>query len=239
MVSLRQLLGEFIKQFLGHSLKLVDGNKIQTCTQKSDEPAQGYYNQLDSLFKENSGLPSEVDSVWVAFNSMLINGLNWDLYILVIGSAGKEFTCNAGDLGLIPGFCRSPGEGNSYPFQYSGLENSKDCIVHGVAKNWKRLSDFHFPFPWGFPGNSVSKESACNAGDPSSISGSGRPRSLSPREGIGYPLQYFWAFLMAYPVKNLPAMWETWVQSLAWEYALEKGMATHSSILARRISWTI
>jgi len=44
---------------------------------------------------------------------------------------------------------------------------------------------------------------------------------------------------MAYPVKNLPAMWETWVQSLGWEYALEKGMAAHSSILARRISWTI
>ena len=47
------------------------------------------------FFKENSDLPSEVDSVWVAFNSMLINGLNWDLYILVIGLAGKEFTCNA------------------------------------------------------------------------------------------------------------------------------------------------
>ena len=58
--------------------------------------------QLDYFFKENSDLPSEVDSVWVAFNSMLINGLNWDPYILVIGSAGKEFTCNAGDLGSIP-----------------------------------------------------------------------------------------------------------------------------------------
>ena len=192
-------------------------------------------NLIFFFFKENSDLPSEVDSVWVAFNSMLINGLNCDLYILVIGLAGKEFTYNAGDLGSIPGFCRSPGEGNSYPFQYSGLENSKDCIVHGVAKNWTRLSNFHFHFPWGFPGSSVGKESACNVGDPSSISGSGR----SPGEGIGYPLQYFWAFLMAYPVKNLPAMWETWVQSLGWEYALEKGMATHSSILATRISWTI
>ena len=93
-------------------------------------------NLIFFFFKENSDLPSEVDSVWVAFNSMLINGLNCDLYILVIGLAGKEFTYNAGDLGSIPGFCRSPGEGNSYPFQYSGLENSKDCIVHGVAKNW-------------------------------------------------------------------------------------------------------
>ena len=87
----------------------------------------------------------------------------------------------------------------------------------------------------GFPDSSVGKESSCNAEDPCLIPGSGR----SPGEEIGYPLQYFWAFLMAYPVKNLPAMWETWVQSLGWEYALEKGMATHSSILATRISWTI
>ena len=45
---------------------------------------------------------------------------------------------------LIPGLGRSPGEGNDYPLQYSGLENSVDCIVHGVAKSWTRLSDFHF-----------------------------------------------------------------------------------------------
>ena len=52
------------------------------------------------------------------------------------GSADKESTCDAGDLGLIPGLGRSPGEGNSYLLQYSGLENSMDCIVHGVAKSW-------------------------------------------------------------------------------------------------------
>ena len=50
------------------------------------------------------------------------------------GSAGKESACNAGDLGSIPGLGRSPGEGNSYPLQYSGLENSTDSIVHGVSK---------------------------------------------------------------------------------------------------------
>ena len=60
----------------------------------------------------------------------------------------------------------------------------------------------------------------------------------SPVEGIGYPLQYSWASLVAQLVKNLPAMWKTWVQSLGWEDPLEKGMATHSSILAWRISWT-
>ena len=51
------------------------------------------------------------------------------------GSAGKEFTCNAGDLGSIPRLGRSPGEGKGYPLQYSGLENSMDCTVHGVAKS--------------------------------------------------------------------------------------------------------
>ena len=51
------------------------------------------------------------------------------------GSEGKESTCNVGDLGLIPGLRRSPGKGNGYSLQYSGLENSMDCIVHGVAKS--------------------------------------------------------------------------------------------------------
>ena len=83
----------------------------------------------------------------------------------------------------------------------------------------------------GFPGSSAGKESACNAGDPGSIPGSGR----SPGEGIGYPLQYFWASLVAQTVKNPPAMWETWVQFLGWEDTLEEGTATLSSILAWRI----
>ena len=60
------------------------------------------------------------------------------------GSDGKESACNEGDLGLIPGLGRSPGEGKGYPFQYSGLENSMDCIVHEVAKSWTLLNDFHF-----------------------------------------------------------------------------------------------
>ena len=59
------------------------------------------------------------------------------------GSAGKESACNLGDLGLIPGLGRSPGEGKGYPLQYSGLENSMDCIVHRVAKSRTQLSDFH------------------------------------------------------------------------------------------------
>ena len=60
------------------------------------------------------------------------------------GSAGKQSACNAGDLGLIPGLGRSPGEGKGHPLQYFGLENSMDCIVHGVTKTRTRLSDCHF-----------------------------------------------------------------------------------------------
>ena len=58
------------------------------------------------------------------------------------GSAGKQFTCNVGDLGSIHRLGRSPGKGKHYPLQYSGLENSKDCRVFGVAKSWTRLSNF-------------------------------------------------------------------------------------------------
>ena len=58
------------------------------------------------------------------------------------GLTDKESTCNVGNLDSVPGLGRSPGEGKSYPLQYSGLENSMDYIVHGVAKSWKRLSDF-------------------------------------------------------------------------------------------------
>ena len=83
----------------------------------------------------------------------------------------------------------------------------------------------------GFPDSSVGKESTYNAGDLGSIPGSGR----APGEGIGYPLQYSWASLVAQLVKNLPAMQETWVRPLGWEDPLEEGMATHSSILAWRI----
>ena len=81
----------------------------------------------------------------------------------------------------------------------------------------------------GFPGSSAGKEFTCSAGDPSCLPGSGR----SAGEGIGYPLQYSWASLVAQLVMNLPAMWETWVWSLGWEDLLENGKATHFSILPR------
>jgi len=71
----------------------------------------------------------------------------------------------------------------------------------------------------GFPGSSAGKESTCNAGDPGSIPGPGR----SARAGIGYPLQYSWAFLVAQLVKNPPTTQETWIRSLSWVDPLEKG----------------
>ena len=84
---------------------------------------------------------------------------------------------------------------------------------------------------WGLSDSSVGKESACNAGDPSLIPGSGR----SPGEGIGYPLQYSWSFLVAQLVKNPHAMRKTWVQSLGWEDPLEKGQAKRASLIAQLV----
>ena len=84
----------------------------------------------------------------------------------------------------------------------------------------------------GFPGSSAGKESSYNAG----VLGSIPELRSSPGKGIGHSLQYFGVSLVAQMVKNLPAMQETWVRSLDWKDPLEEGMATHSSILAWRIS---
>ena len=104
------------------------------------------------------------------------------------GSAGKESACNMGDMGSIPGLGRSPGEGKGYPLLYSGLENSTDCIVHGVAKNRTRLSDFHTSLSVScrFPRWLSGKEFTCNAGDVGSIPGSRKALG----EGNGNPLQF-------------------------------------------------
>ena len=90
------------------------------------------------------------------------------------------------------------------------------------------MSDYHRVL--GFPDSS-----ACSAGDPGLIPGLG----ISAGDGIGCPLQSSWASLLAQLVKNLPAIRETWVRSLGWEDPLEKGKATHSSILAWRMPWAV
>ena len=89
------------------------------------------------LVKQDSGAP-------LGKNSVSKGGLGF-----LGGSDGKESICNVGDLGSIPRFGGCPGEGNGYPLQYSGLENSMDrggwqATVHGVSKRWTQLSDFHF-----------------------------------------------------------------------------------------------
>ena len=81
--------------------------------------------------------------------SLFANGV-WPVLLYMLGfpcdSAGNESTCNEGDLGSIPGLGRSPGEGQSYSLQHSGLENLMVCLVHGVPRSRTQLSDFHFHF---------------------------------------------------------------------------------------------
>ena len=109
------------------------------------------------------------------------------------------------------------------------------CSIPGSGRFPWRRARLPTPVFLGFPCGSVGKESACKAADPSLIPGLGR----SAGEGIGYPLQYPWASLVAQLVKNPPAVRESWVWFLGWKDPLEKGKATHSSILAWRIPWTV
>ena len=99
-------------------------------------PLCGFIRAFARIIDQHHFSPLLGFSVWLFSN--------WSI-VAFLGSVGKESTCNAGALGLIPGLGRKfPGGGNSYPLQYSGLENSMDCIVHGVTKSQTRLSDFHF-----------------------------------------------------------------------------------------------
>ena len=92
---------------------------------------------VHGITKRWTWLTTQIQAVCLQFRYLPIFGLH-------CGSAPKESTCNEGDLGSILGLGRYPGEGKGYPLQYSGLENFKDCIVHGVAKGRMWLRDFHF-----------------------------------------------------------------------------------------------
>ena len=132
-----------------------------------------------------------------------------------------------------PRRCRTNrGTGPAQPVMERVLLEEKVCTSGPVLCIPRICANIQY---LGFPDSSAGKESACNAGDPGSIPGSGR----SPGEGIGYPLQDSWASLVAQLVKNPPVMQETCVPSLGWEDPLEKGTATHCRILAWRIPWTI
>ena len=109
-------------------------------------------------------------------------------------------------------------------------------IIKKLASNWnKYFLKKLFNVPNGYLGNSAGKESTYNEGDPGLIPESGR----LTREGIGYPLQYSWAYLVAYLVKNLPAMWKTWFDPWVGEIPWRRERTTDFNILAWRIPWTV
>ena len=116
-----------------------------------DPPAMQETPQLDSWFKKihwrRNRLPTPV---FLGFPC---------------GSAGKESTCNVGDLGWIPGLGRSPGDDKGYPPQYSGLENFMDSIAHGVAKSQTGLRDFYFHFFKLSNNNEDFLKSSCNSAE--------------------------------------------------------------------------
>ena len=179
----------------------------------------------------------------------------WELaFSLPHGSGGfashphysMHLLCPAGfsQLWALPWPCtliRITHQGYSHPTAASGLnlillqpkwsQNASPALLAFLGPDAAKL------LPWPrIPGSLTDTRefaplmcsSACNTGDPGSIPGPGR----FPGEGIGYPLQYSWASLVAHLVKNLNAMWETWVWSLGWEDPLEQEMATYSNILA-------
>ena len=137
-------------------------------------------------------------------------------------------------MSYVLNICVSP-KFMGFPDSSIGKDSACQCrrpwFKSWVGKICWRRDRLPIPVFLGFPGGSIGKESACNAGDPCLILGLGR----LPGEGIGYLFQYSWASLVAQIVKNLPAMWETWAQTLCWEDLLGKGLVTHSSILAWRI----
>ena len=110
------------------------------------------FSHFLSLFQLSSSASSSSScffllSLLFLFSLLFLLKLMYKWHALIpCGSAAKEPTCNAGGLGSIPGVGRSLGEGKGYSLQYSGLENSMDYAVHGIAKSWTQLSDFHFHF---------------------------------------------------------------------------------------------
>ena len=89
--------------------------------------------------REAAGKESDTTK-WITLSLHFYLFPTWESEGFPCGSAGKESACNTGDLGLIPGLGRSPGEGKGHPLQYSGLDSSMDCIVHGVGHNWRDCS---------------------------------------------------------------------------------------------------
>ena len=159
--------------------------------------------------------------------------------------------------GFDPWAGKIPWRRDSLPTAVFCMENSMDCIIHGVTKSWIQLNNFHFHFTFNWAsliGQSVKNLPAVQETrvrslvrkipwrrkwqpTPAFLPGeSHRQRILAGYSPWGCKSI---ASLVAQLIKNPPAMQETWVQSLGWKDRLEKGKATHSSILAWRISWTV
>ena len=110
-----------------------------------------YFTSLNTSYSLSTSFKVSNRMSSPKINSTMSCTWSWHpLYVIpsssTCGSAGEESAYSVGDLRSIPGLGRSPGEGKGYPLQYSGLENSTDCIVYGAAKSRTRLSDFHFNF---------------------------------------------------------------------------------------------
>ena len=172
------------------------------------------------------------------------------------GSAGKESTWNADDLGSLSGLERSPGEGKGYLLQYYGLENSMDCIAYGVAKSRTQISDFHFAseltkqaqvfffvwllgvffffFPWRLHKQCLT-EIVPNHNFYSKsydfLHSLWNTNELLLSLSSSLVVLLLSSSLEVQLVKNLPAMQKTLVWFLGWKELLEKGRATHSSVL--------
>ena len=184
---------------------------------------------------------SHVNIKWTFGIHLLIYSMSFYIPRCPVGGlpqwlSGKQSAYNAGAAGnsdLIPGSGRSPGEGNGNPLQCSCLENPMDrgtwrATVHGVPKSWTQLKplSMHTPTLWvpGGLGPWLTLLSLAHVRDWGA--------------GVDEWIEIYWASLVAQMVKHLPAMQETQIQSLVREDTLEKDMATHSSTLAWKISWT-
>ena len=191
---------------------LLTTKKKQVCKQNS-EPGSSSSSIIINLRKSTYCIVFQFPQQCNVDNNSSFNNI-LELLGIPCVSAGKESTCNVGNLGLIPGLGRSPAEGKVYPFQYSGLENSMDCIGHGVVKTQTQLSDFH-------------SQSYC--------------KEQKARTKIFFP-KVCSCIVLGFPggsvLKNPPAKKEMWVWSLCREDHLEKEMSTHSSILAWKMPWT-
>ena len=188
-----------------------------------------YYATLCVVYDYCNQISLLLLSKWKSLSHVRLFAIPWTIQSVVEFSRPEYWS---GQSFPSPGYLPNPGieprspslQGNSLPAKSPGkpvkyiLGKYMNTAIKYSCFSFPRIFDcsihiFLLLLPKGFPDSSVGKESTHNSGDPGLIPGSWR----SPGEGIGYPLQYSWVSLVAQLVKNSPAIWETWVQSLGWE----------------------